>query len=284
MKKTSNHPTPNYISCITELGLTGKLLSIRTKYPDEKGILELDTSTGIGRSGMWRIAESRNFDYVVLRVGESGTLYKIYTGRFQRLSSVTGMKKKIVVFDKLAYAGISDTISRVFNDGKSSRDGKTYISVPSAADLETEESQATEGSQIFREGSVVLVTARPDQSPFAKAVRKNCKNRCVITGATMQWRTEAAHLIPYRDKGIPDVTNGLLLRRDIHALFDQGHCAINPENMTMFFSFESRQQDKDLKKLHSFQIKRNKLEKPINTEYLKLRWEAFLKKHGAESL
>lgn len=277
MKRISTPSTSTCISSITELGLTGELLSINTKYPDN-GFLDLDTSTGVGMSGMWVIAEYRIFDYVVLRVLQHSSMYKVYTGRFLGLNPTTGNEKKIVIFDQLKFAGISDTKSLHFNEGKPSGHGKTYVTV--ADKHETDESQSPEDPQNFREGSEIIGISRPDQSLFAKAVRKNCKNRCVITGSTMQWRNEAAHLIPHRDKGIPDVTNGLLMRRDIHALFDQGHCAINPENMIMFFSLESRRQDEDLNAFHSTLIGMDKLEKPINKKYLMPRWVAFLNKHG----
>ena len=280
MNKTPLQPKTTFYSAITELSLTGELLSISTKYPNDKGILDLNFATGIGMSGMWVIAQGRSFDYVVLRVRESDTMYKIYIGRFLRLDSTPDNRKKIVVFDKLEMVGYSDTIPLIFNGGKSSGQGKTYLSVTPAVKCESEESPAPEVPSIYRAGTAILTTARPDQSPFANAVRENCKNSCVITGVTMQWRTEAAHLIPHRDRGIPDVTNGLLMRRDIHALFDQGHCAINPDNMKMYFSKESRHQDEDLKNFHLTLISTDKLEKQVNKEFLVQRWNDFLQQHG----
>jgi putative restriction endonuclease len=40
---------------------------------------------------------------------------------------------------------------------------------------------------------------------------------------------EAAHIMPYADGGAHDVTNGLLLRSDIHRLFDLGYVTVTPE-------------------------------------------------------
>ena len=36
-------------------------------------------------------------------------------------------------------------------------------------------------------------------------------------------------LRPYAEGGIHEVTNGLLLRRDIHSLFDRGYVTVTPE-------------------------------------------------------
>lgn len=40
---------------------------------------------------------------------------------------------------------------------------------------------------------------------------------------------EAAHIRPYGDGGTHDVRNGLLLRRDIHSLFDAGYVTVTPD-------------------------------------------------------
>src|SRR5471030_841509 len=40
---------------------------------------------------------------------------------------------------------------------------------------------------------------------------------------------EAAHIRPYGDGGGHEASNGLLLRRDIHSLFDSGYVTVTPE-------------------------------------------------------
>jgi len=40
---------------------------------------------------------------------------------------------------------------------------------------------------------------------------------------------EAAHIKPYADGGSHEPTNGLLMRRDIHALFDGGYVTVTPD-------------------------------------------------------
>ncbi|GAA0328274.1 HNH endonuclease [Morganella psychrotolerans] len=279
MKKNSNDVPSNNFSCIHELGLTGEILSISTT-DKKRGDLKLNDDYGPGKSGMWVIAENKKFDHVVLRIKEpNSTYYKVYTGRFLKLSSGENQKKKIVHFDQTTLVGISDTIPRKFNGGKFSGQGKTYVSIPISAEPIIDSSQNSEHPKSYRDGSKTTITTRPDQSKFSAAVRDNCKNRCVITGATMQCRTEAAHLIEHHKEGEPDKTNGLLLRRDIHALFDQGHCAINPTDMVVHFSSESLQNDKDLEKFNLTKIGPEKLKKQINKNNLLDRWKDFSKKY-----
>lgn len=54
------------------------------------------------------------------------------------------------------------------------------------------------------------------------------RGRCAVTGCDATWALEAAHLRPYRGPESNTVTNGLLLRSDIHTLFDLRLLAIDP--------------------------------------------------------
>src|SRR5215469_9286622 len=62
--------------------------------------------------------------------------------------------------------------------------------------------------------------------------------RCIVTGCRATEVLEAAHLIPYasghHDRDNP--SNGILLRADIHLLFDRSLMAINPETMELWVS------------------------------------------------
>lgn len=70
---------------------------------------------------------------------------------------------------------------------------------------------------------------RPDQAAFRKAAMERHGGRCVITGCRVLEALEAAHVIPHTGEPMferPD--NALVLRRDVHALFDAGLIAIDP--------------------------------------------------------
>lgn len=53
------------------------------------------------------------------------------------------------------------------------------------------------------------------------------KPSCAISGETMRELLDAAHIIPVAEGGSDEVENGLLLRADIHRLFDAGYFQIN---------------------------------------------------------
>ena len=67
-----------------------------------------------------------------------------------------------------------------------------------------------------------MVTLRQGQPAFRKALLDAYERRCAVTGCPIDDVLEAAHISPYLGEHTNHVTNGLLLRADIHTLFDRG--------------------------------------------------------------
>lgn len=59
---------------------------------------------------------------------------------------------------------------------------------------------------------------------------------CVISGEPMAEALEAAHIIPSKRRGAEVVENGILLRSDIHRLYDSGCFAIDPSGAIVVVS------------------------------------------------
>lgn len=64
------------------------------------------------------------------------------------------------------------------------------------------------------------VVRRQGQAAFRKKLFDAYDSKCAITGCSTQLVLEAAHISPYRGASTNHVTNGVLLRADIHTLFD----------------------------------------------------------------
>lgn len=90
------------------------------------------------------------------------------------------------------------------------------------------------------------VEIRYGQSAFASRVRDNCNNKCVITGCSVTSRLQAAHISPHKNNIDYSVSNGLLLRADIHLMLDNGDCAINPVKKKIYFKQSVMDVDSDL--------------------------------------
>ena len=74
---------------------------------------------------------------------------------------------------------------------------------------------------------------RPGQVNFRARMMARYGAQCVITGCEIDTLLEAAHIIPYRGEQSDDELNGLLLRVDIHRLFDAYLISINPLTLTV---------------------------------------------------
>jgi hypothetical protein len=72
------------------------------------------------------------------------------------------------------------------------------------------------------------IFARQGQSDFRDSLIRAYHGQCAVTGCTVTPVLEAAHLLPYRGAHTNHVTNGLLLRADIHTLLDYKLWALEP--------------------------------------------------------
>jgi len=78
-----------------------------------------------------------------------------------------------------------------------------------------------------RYGEPTLIRPRLGQGTFRLIVTDAYERRCAVTDERTLPALEAAHIRPFADGGIHEVRNGILLRRDIHPLFDRGYVTIN---------------------------------------------------------
>jgi len=79
-----------------------------------------------------------------------------------------------------------------------------------------------------RFGEPYLARARLGQGTFRVLVTDAYHRRCAVTGEKTLPVLEAAHVRSHADQGPNRVNNGLLLRADIHRLYDSGLVTIDP--------------------------------------------------------
>ena len=80
-----------------------------------------------------------------------------------------------------------------------------------------------------RFGEPHLIRPRLGQGAFRVLVTDIYDRRCAVTQERTLPALEAAHIRPYGDGGEHEARNGLLLRRDIHSLFDAGYVTVTPD-------------------------------------------------------
>ena len=70
--------------------------------------------------------------------------------------------------------------------------------------------------------TLTTIAQRQGQGAFRAQILDAYGSRCAITGCTAVAVLEAAHIVPYRGEHTHRIDNGILLRSDIHTLFDLG--------------------------------------------------------------
>ena len=78
-------------------------------------------------------------------------------------------------------------------------------------------------------GNSVLQKVRVGQGAFRVLVTDAYSRRCSISGEKTLPVLEAAHIKPYNLEGPHKISNGLLLRSDMHKLFDSGYITITTD-------------------------------------------------------
>jgi hypothetical protein len=98
---------------------------------------------------------------------------------------------------------------------------------------------ASERSDLFDPQSVIdersrvvaQVVQRRGQPEFRRRVLAAYEQRCAMSECDAPQALEACHIYPYLGPATNDVSNGLLLRADLHTLFDLGLIAVHPASL-----------------------------------------------------
>ena len=118
--------------------------------------------------------------------------------------------------------------------------------------------QKTEGELVYEEparyGSPYEIRSRIGQGAFRVMVTDAYHRRCAITGEKTLPVLEAAHIKPFSQAGPNAVNNGLLLRSDLHILFDKGYVTID-DHMHINVSHRIREEFENGREYYAYQGK-----------------------------
>jgi putative restriction endonuclease len=86
------------------------------------------------------------------------------------------------------------------------------------------------------------VAPRIGQRSFRALVTDAYNYRCAISRERTLPVLQAAHIRPYAEGGTHELSNGVLLRSDLHTLFDQHYITIDPYKKSLIVSRRIREQ------------------------------------------
>ena len=107
------------------------------------------------------------------------------------------------------------------------------------------------------------------QPEFRRILLKAYNERCCISGTGPSEVLEAVHILEHSQYGINETQNGLLLRSDLHCLFDSGLLRIEPSTLQVHIA--DSLVETDYWKLNGVQLRPRVDGSHISTDYLKQR-------------
>jgi putative restriction endonuclease len=82
---------------------------------------------------------------------------------------------------------------------------------------------------VERYGAPVEILPRLGQGIFRVVITDAYERRCSVSGEKVLPVLDAAHIRPYAKEGTHKPDNGILLRSDLHTLFDRGYVTVTPD-------------------------------------------------------
>lgn len=139
--------------------------------------------------------------------------------------------------------------------------------------LEASEPEALFNKEDLREIVNRSIKQRRGQRSFREKLLKK-KNHCAITKCAVLDILEAAHIYPYRNNSHNHISNGILLRADIHTLFDLDLIAIEPKNFTVHINKKLKKSEYSIYEGSILSISHK-----LSQDAIEERWKIFMDKN-----
>jgi len=187
-----------------------------------------------------RVSDSQQFRQVLL---DTAVAKGIALGQNQHGEFVIAMKPAAFLDylnqfkPKYHSATASKLPQGVGNRGMEELVSEAERDIAEPADAEDDSAPTFDPTDIAdgRERVAREIAIRRGQAAFRASLLKNY-GCCAMTGSTVESVLEAAHIVPYRGPGSNHISNGLLLRGDLHTLFDLGMLAVDPNSLKILVS------------------------------------------------
>jgi hypothetical protein len=122
-----------------------------------------------------------------------------------------------------------------------------------------------------------LRRTRNGQSPLKRNLLRVYDKKCCITGCNVAITLDACHIEPHHLNGNNHSSNALLLRTDIHVLWDKNMIGIHPDHLTIHIN--KALIDTKYACLEGLKLSSRNDNKSLNISALRLRWDEFLHPH-----
>lgn len=141
---------------------------------------------------------------------------------------------------------------------------KLHISTLLASVSQEKEIPSGVQEEQARYGEPITTMPRLGQGSFRILVTVAYERRCAVTNEKTLPALDAAHIKPYAESGLHIVSNGILLRRDLHALLDKGYVTISP---SMKFEVSRKIKEEFDNGGYYYSLQGKEIRLPVNPSY-----------------
>lgn len=212
----------------------------------------------------WKCSNHHEFDEPMAKIIPVVKYTAFYAGHFKKVTAkVVELENKIINHNKQL------SIQEVkFEWAKKLLEGGEYTDC--LGEDEADEPAALFNKEDLREIVNRSIKQRRGQHTFRKNLlsKSNC---CAITKCIILDLLETAHIFPYRNSSHNHPSNGILLRADIHTLFDLNMIAINPSTHKVHISAKLVGSE-----YSAFEGRILSVNHPLSEDALEERWKIFL--------
>lgn len=202
-------------------------------FKGTKCLFELDLSMAVYRQGHfeWHLKKpSHEINLALLRawLGEPASFDDDYS------ASVRGVKSSIrsgINTPHIGYRFIDDAEWPALCDDFLELIRKAIVAHSTGADLPLVEAGDDDGQTVLTRRK-----DRRNQSRFRLNMMELYEYSCAISGENVPEVLEAAHIANHSETGVNHTGNGLVLRSDLHRLFDASLIAIDPGSLNVVVS------------------------------------------------
>jgi HNH endonuclease len=152
------------------------------------------------------------------------------------MAAPDGTLAPIIVIGELHDPAFLKALGRFVHQVDAFKRTYKFVSVEDQLDKDAEEAESDgdfdfENAVEEREKCLRSITLRRGQPDFRRKLLDAYEERCAISSVDCVTVLEAAHIKRYGGEETNHVQNGLLLRSDLHVLFDAGKIGINPSTL-----------------------------------------------------
>ncbi|PZF72576.1 HNH endonuclease [Taibaiella soli] len=117
------------------------------------------------------------------------------------------------------------------------------------------------------------VTMRPWQRKLKDKLLNLYEGKCAITKCNIEQILQACHIKPFAENGGSISTNGLLLRADVHLLFDAHLISIQPESLTIHI--HEKLNESEYSEYRGKALTMRNDNKALDSDALRYHWQKF---------